>query len=317
MKRQLDVYENMERSVDKAVEMAAAGEVHRGHVDLSALQSSVLAEFSGYPINPQRRLQQAVAATTRAIQLEKERDLLLSELSAVKAELTQVRHDLESSNTALDRCSKPVSFLANKLRQQDDEIVENKKVIAGNATEINNLTETKKQLLEENASLRHRLELLLKQRGEVEALRVLLAQLQREEEEGPEVDSSSDNDDVEAPAETTADDRVVRRAKATAPLSPKGVNISPSKSVGVSPRRNNSPLLTRNPRTPFASSPAPNNAAGSPAQQTPPRGLSYDIMAKMTTPAARPGPQIADIPGGKTPAWHSRQELERSPSLDR
>lgn len=164
---------------------------------------SLYIEFARYPSDPNRRLAQCVAAVSRALEAQKESEAHHQEAQQWKTKCTEVSRQLDVANRALSAVPHPQGYLINKNRELEDMISKQQQSLTEQETTLTDLTTQLSESVEAKAHLSHRLEQLLRQRAEVEGLRVLLERMQQYEEEEVNASSSEEDeesDDLEEPA---------------------------------------------------------------------------------------------------------------------
>lgn len=329
LKHRLAVYEAMETNIDKAVVMVAAGSDHR-HSSGSEVHPA-LRDFLNLPTDPNRRLSQCIAAVGRALEVEKERDQLLIDLSRKSDEFRETQRRLAVADAALARVPHPHGYLVNKLRDLDDVISRQAVQLTACEEKVKALTVTVAETEEGKRLVAHRLEQLLRQRADVEGLRVLLERMQQCEEDDVYA-SSSESEEDEQPVDMP---KAVSSAKR---MSTEGKD-SFNDSISSMRTRSRAPSekLNKTWHSPVGSSlkgradsfVSPTRSHTT-SHHKPPAGMSAELFVQMTSPnPERSGgvdtltsdfgsghqshfgssPGIAVTPNSKSPAWHKRETL--------
>ena len=153
-----------------------------------------------------------MAAVSRALEAQKESEFHEKEAEQWRSKYTEANRQLEASNRALSMIPHPQGYLTNKNRDLEDTISKQQITIAERDKAVSELTEQLAAATEAKAHVSHRLEQLLRQRAEVEGLRVLLERMQQYEE--TEVNASS--------SESESEESDGSMAPCGAPVQPRG-----------------------------------------------------------------------------------------------
>lgn len=205
--RRLRAYETLEEEIDGAV-MRTAGLYGAQSCDTpsSALVESaevaaqkLLQSVKGIPTNPERRVKQAVYLAQRLLEAERQRDLLQTELKQARADLATAKQQTQVAAENLTRAAQPTAYLVNKLR--DEESAKTTFIAKCRALEeeVAHCKRGELNARRESEQLKARLQSLLQQRGELETVKVMLAQLSAMEAQ--DGDSSDSEDSYESDAE--------------------------------------------------------------------------------------------------------------------
>ncbi|KAJ1429024.1 hypothetical protein B484DRAFT_419235 [Ochromonadaceae sp. CCMP2298] len=186
----LRAYEELEQEIDTAV-MRTAGRASDvgGLGGLSAraeeeaeAASQLLHSVKGIPTNPARRIRQAVFLAQRLLEAERGREGALEQLEQARAVLGEVTKQAEVAKENLSRAAQPHAYLVSKLREQEGKVTEavaRCKVLEG---ETATARRGQAAAVQEAVHLRDRLGSLLQQRGELQAVKAMLAQMHAMEE---------------------------------------------------------------------------------------------------------------------------------------
>lgn len=333
LRHKLIVYDALETNIDQAVVMVASSEGAGTRGPKGELHP-VLQDFVHYPMDPSRRLSQCLAAVSRALAVERERDALASEMAQTKATLAEKIRQLEVANGALARVPHPHGYLLNKARALDDTISKQTQQLLIAEKKAADLTARLEAETKARALVQQRLDQLLKQRAEVEGLRVLLERMQDYEEN--EVNASSS--ESEESDDETIGEKQNTHSRILGQVSSREAHVAESAQRcrgGPVDKLNKtwnstgsgdvcSPSQSR--REDAYSS--PQRSPGRVGHHNPPKGMSPDLFIKMTSPYPEKtrnadtltsdfgsGHQshfdtgLSVTPMGKSPAWHKRDTL--------
>lgn len=203
--RRLRAYETLEEEIDGAV-MRTAGLYGANHSDThsSALVDSaeaaaqkLLQSVKGIPTNPERRVKQAVFLAQRLLESERQRDLLQSELKQVRADLTASKQQAQVAAENLTRAAQPTAYLVNKLRDEETAKAAFLNKCRSLEDEMGRCKHAELHARRESEQLKERLQSLLQQRGELETVKVMLAQLSAMEAQEDSSDSDGESSQEE------------------------------------------------------------------------------------------------------------------------
>lgn len=206
--RRLHAYEALEEQIDEAVLRTAKlnPRTNTGDADadtdgaglLETVEEStqrLLHSVKGIPANPERRVRQAVYLAQKLLDTERQRDESQLEVSQLRKELHEARKQAEIAHENLSRAAQPTSYLVGKLREEESAKVGfiNKCKVLEN--EVAKRKKAEFDALQEAQQLRDRLANVLRQRGELETVKVMLEQLHAIEEQQHYDDDEDDEVD--------------------------------------------------------------------------------------------------------------------------
>lgn len=198
LQRQLSAYQALEVEVDRAVIRAAGREQTEREEELELVR--------GIPCSPERRVQQAVFLAQRLLQAEAQRDEARNKANILQAELEEMSKGKLRAEQQLHLAAQPAVYLVNKLRAEENRALQHehrgKELLAALQKE----TKRKRAAVDEAEQLRERLQMVLKQRGELETVKAMLQSLhemeiRRERQEEESSDDDDDEDDEALPHE--------------------------------------------------------------------------------------------------------------------
>jgi hypothetical protein len=132
----------------------------------------------GSPTDPQRRVKQAVFLAQRLLEAEKQRDAARGSLAILSTQLRDAKRGIEVARENLTRAAQPTAYLVGKLREEEGQ----RAAAASRCLLVQEqLVKSQKRAMlngKEAEALRERLEELLQSRGELETVKVMLAQMQ-------------------------------------------------------------------------------------------------------------------------------------------
>ena len=208
----LRAYEVLEEEIDGAIMRTAAinGAKNSPNVDhlqpdaylydtVEASANKLLLSVKGIPTNPERRVKQAVYLAQRLMEAERQRDELQHHLVELKKELSEAKQQTQIAIDNLSRSAQPTSYLVGKLREEETSksVYLNKCKSLEQELQISKKNEMNKN--KEIQQLRERLKSILQQRGELETVKVMLAQLHAiENVESDESDDDNNNNEEES-----------------------------------------------------------------------------------------------------------------------
>lgn len=189
----LQAYEALEVEVDRAVLRVAAkkhtSDLAHSHPD------AIVADIRGIPSHPESRIRQAVFLAQRLLQTEKERDEVLKKLETVESSLLAEQQAKALAEDRLRLAAKPAVYLVNKLREEECLRVQLADRVTVLTKDVQHWQRAWRKNETEIEQLRERLTLVLRQRGELETIKVMLHHLHFMEEQGSDDDESSDSEE--------------------------------------------------------------------------------------------------------------------------
>jgi chromosome segregation ATPase len=180
----LRAYEALEESVDREVLRAASG--------MDGDATAVLKQVEGLPVNPQRRIRQAVQLATQLAQSRGELDKLRAKATGLEGERDAAKEDAEAQKRALSRISAPQTYLVGKLAEEEGLRMAMGKDLKGIQGEMRDCQAALRESEDEVDALREQLAGLLAQRGEAEQLRGYLDILRTQQEQVEEEEEDDD-----------------------------------------------------------------------------------------------------------------------------
>lgn len=171
--------------------------------------SSALNDIRGIPSHPESRMRQAVFLAQRLLHTEQQRDDALQRLDALTAQLHNETAAKQLAEDRLKLAAQPAVYLVNKLREEETLRVQYADRIAVLTQQVQQWQRGYRKVDTENQQLRERLTLVLRQRGELETIKVMLHHLHYMQEHGSDDDeddasSSSSDEDEEEPTDELA-----------------------------------------------------------------------------------------------------------------
>jgi hypothetical protein len=203
-------YETLEVEFDQTIAIAAATD-HNNDQTTSPL-------VVGFPTNPHHRMKQAIFLSKKLLESEKQREAAVQEIQQLKSAVERAEKEILSLQTALTRSSQPTSYLINKLREEEtlkttlleENKNKNKEIIMWKTRFL----DCRKDFLD----LQERLQLLLKQRGELETVKTMIAHLH---------DLDGDDEDEEDEAERRERMKKERLEKLIGDIPPSPLSLPP------------------------------------------------------------------------------------------
>eukprot|EP01035_Chromulina_nebulosa_P020538 gene20538-26638_t len=186
VKRKVQIYEVLEHEIDEAVHNAGLSKDAKRPEDL-------VNSLRHLATDPERRVRQAVFLAQRVIQLERQRDELIDRIDKLQCDLIEGQSKIKSLEEDLQRVSQPVSYLVNKLREEEATKavwIERHESLSALYLQLQDKSD---KLQNDNDNLSNKLVSLLKQREDVMSLKELVEAWQYQQEL-----SDSDNDDNES-----------------------------------------------------------------------------------------------------------------------
>ena len=281
----LRAYEALEEEIDGAV-MRTAGLYGGADVGNSSGQSTeeaarkLLHSVKGIPTNPERRVKQAVYLAQRLLEAERQRDLLQADMGKLREELVATKKQAEVAAENLTRAAQPTAYLVNKLRDEENSkgafLAKCKKL----EQELQKSRQAEGASRKEVEALKERLHSLLQQRGELETVKVMLAQLSAlEAQEAEEEEGASSGDEDEG--DTSVDASPPRQRRVEFQTAREEKRPSPSSSPSTSSHgTNNSTGSGHQLTTPMKAAPSLLTTAAA-------LGLTPEQMREMTSPPQR------------------------------
>eukprot|EP01033_Poteriospumella_lacustris_P000392 gene392-252_t len=169
--------------------------------------SSALNDIRGIPSHPESRMRQAVFLAQRLLHTEQQRDDALQRLDALTAQLHSETAAKQLAEDRLKLAAQPAVYLVNKLREEETLRVQYADRITVLTQQVQQWQRGYRKVDTENQQLRERLTLVLRQRGELETIKVMLHHLHYMQEHGSdddEDDASSSSSDEEEPTDELA-----------------------------------------------------------------------------------------------------------------
>jgi chromosome segregation ATPase len=160
-----------------------------------AAAAKLLHSVKGIPTNPERRVKQAVYLAQRLLEAERQRDAMQAELKKAKADLAVAQKQAEVAAENLTRAAQPTAYLVNKLRDEENAKTTFLAKCKALEEEARRSRQAELASRKEAQQLRERLQSLLQQRGELETVKLMLAQLSALEAEEEDTDSSNEGSD--------------------------------------------------------------------------------------------------------------------------
>jgi len=186
-------YEALEETVDREVVRAAAG------ADGDGDPSPVLRTVQGLPVNPERRIRQAVQLAAQLARVRGDLEKSQNRVIELERERDAAREEAEAQKRALSRVSAPQTYLVGKLAEEEGLRTALGKDFKALQGEVGDCRAALRESEEECEALRQQLASMVSQRGEVEQLRGYLdllgqqQQQQQEDEDGaPEIEEEDD-----------------------------------------------------------------------------------------------------------------------------
>jgi hypothetical protein len=190
--RHLQAYEALEVEIDGAVVRTAGlhgrsgggdgdgdgdGEDAAAHGGVQEATNKLLQSVKGIPSNPERRIKQAVQLAHRLLEAERQRDVLRAQLTQAQADLAASAKKVAAAEENLTRAAQPTAYLVCRLRDEETAKLACLSKCRGLEAELQKTRKSAADSQREVAQLRERLGCLLQQRGELETVKVMLAQL--------------------------------------------------------------------------------------------------------------------------------------------
>jgi hypothetical protein len=169
--------------------------------------SSALNDIRGIPSHPESRMRQAVFLAQRLLHTEQQRDDALQRLDALTAQLHSETAAKQLAEDRLKLAAQPAVYLVNKLREEETLRVQYADRITVLTQQVQQWQRGYRKVDTENQQLRERLTLVLRQRGELETIKVMLHHLHYMQEHGSdddEDDDASSSSDEEEPTDELA-----------------------------------------------------------------------------------------------------------------
>lgn len=183
----LKAYEALEVEVDQAVMRIAAKNRDVMHPELTDIH-----DIRGIPSNPESRVRQAVFLAQKLLQTERQRDEALQQVQTVEGELQKEKAGRLSAEDRLHMAAQPAVYLVNKLREEETLRVQLADRVTVLSKEVQKWKLAWQKDEKEIVQLRERLQLVLRQRGELETIKVMLHHLHYLQEHGSDDESSED-----------------------------------------------------------------------------------------------------------------------------
>lgn len=185
----LSAYEALEVEIDQTVLRIAGASASNSR----ELQVELL---KGIPTCPERRVRQAMHLAQRLLQTEQAKEKLESQHQCLKKDYDQAVAELQSLQLSLSHASKPTNYLVTKLREEETEKL---RVLENNKKLRRELNVYKKRFISCRSDfndLQDRLEIILRQKGEIETVKTMLTHLQElnsDDDSGTESDSEQED----------------------------------------------------------------------------------------------------------------------------
>lgn len=180
----LSAYEALEVEIDQAVMRiggAATKNSHQLQVDL----------LKGIPTCPERRVRQAMHLAQRLLETEQLKENLQLQFTNLKKDYDNAIDEIKSLKLSLSHASKPTSYLVGKLRDEESERLRAQEQIKAYKREVAMYKKKFFSCRKDFNDLQDRLEIILRQKGEMETVKSMLTHLQ---ELNSETDSGSESD---------------------------------------------------------------------------------------------------------------------------
>lgn len=170
----LRTYEALEEEVDSAIMRTAQSDPS---ADTDSMTQQLLKSVRNIPVNPERRVRQAVFLAQKLLESDRQREEAERRCQKCEGELRVAKEQLAIARENLSRAAQPTQYLVSKLRDEEAAKIAFLKKVDQLSAELIACQQTLNDSTVDNANLRERLQSVLEQREELETVRIVLEKL--------------------------------------------------------------------------------------------------------------------------------------------